>query len=171
MWLFPQNFWIWWSLSGFMLACEGVRGVRARWGPHFSARSLSRGVRRVPLPPGAPPGRQTSLRGVRWVPPVLGTPFGRQTSPWGVRGVPLALGAPFGRQPSPHQVRGVRVCPGDHLCVLYQRPRWARARMCRVKIRGEFVLGHGTFVVLPTIVWWGTMGSVLGGRFNLTSLD
>ena len=153
LWLFPQNFWIWWSLSGFMLACEGVRGVRARWGPHFSARSLSRGVRRVPLPPGAPPGRQTSLRGVRWVPSVLGTPFGRQTSPWGVRGVPLALGA------------------GDLLFALYQRPRWARARMCRVKIRGELALGHGTFVVLPTIVWWGTVGSVLGGRFNLNSLD
>ena len=146
LWLFPQNFWIGWSLFELVLACEGVRRVHARWGPRFSARALSWGVRRV----------LSALR----------APFGRQTSPRGVRGVPLVLGAPFGCQTSPRQVRGVRVCSGGPLRVWcwFQRPRRARARMYRVRIRGEFVLGHGTFVVLPTVVWWGTSGICAGGQ-------
>ena len=44
----------------------------------------------------------------------------------------------------------------------------ARARGCCVlHIRNAFggggcVLGHGAFIVLPIIVWWGTVGSTLG---------
>ena len=36
---------------------------------------------------------------------------------------------------------------------------------------GDYVLGHGTFVAFPTIMRWGTVGSMLGARFNLNSLD
>ena len=153
LWLFPQNFWSGWSFFGFGFACKGVRRVRAHWGALFSARALSWGVRRVPS--------------------ALWASFSRQTSPRGVRRVPSALGAPFSCQTSPQQVHKVRVCSGASICVWcwLQRPRRARARVCRVEICGEYRLGHGTFVVLPTIMWWGTVGSVLGGRFNLNSLD
>ena len=34
----------------------------------------------------------------------------------------------------------------------------------------DCVLGHETFTVLPTIVWWGTMGSTLGRRFSVNFL-
>ena len=52
-----------------------------------------------------------------------------------------------------------------------QRVQKARARLCLVEIYEGYVLGHGTFVALPTIMWWGTVGSVLGSRFNINSLD
>ena len=40
---------------------------------------------------------------------------------------------------------------------------WFGSRLI-VKIHGGYVLEHGTFVALPTIMWWGAVGSVLGGQ-------
>ena len=83
------------------------------------------------------------------------------------------LRAIFSRYLSAQKVRRVRTCSGAPIRVWFspKRSQKVHARLCLVKICGGYVLGHGVFVMLPTIMLWGTVGSMLGGRFNLNSLD
>ena len=91
-------------------------------------------------------------------------------------GVPSGLGALFRCRSPLRRVWRISTCLGAPIRA-WLSLEWARrvwTRLCLVRkapFGGDYVMGHGTFVTLPTIMRWGTVGSVLGGRFNLNSLD